>query len=72
MKSYNDISDNELIYNNKGISDILSDTSSVASSTSSQKSKFSTLSGRSYRSSKNRRKQERKFLNLKEGSTLKI
>nr|XP_034181462.1 putative elongator complex protein 1 [Osmia lignaria] len=69
MKSYNDISDNELIYNNKGISDILSDTSSVASSTSSQKSKFSTLSGRSYRSSKNRRKQERKFLNLKEGST---
>ncbi|XP_012140908.1 elongator complex protein 1 [Megachile rotundata] len=68
VKSYTEISENESMYSNKGISDILSDTSSIVGSTVSQKSKLSTLSGRSYRSSKNRRKQERKFLSLKEGS----
>ncbi|XP_033204247.2 elongator complex protein 1 [Bombus vancouverensis nearcticus] len=68
IKSYNEIlCDNESICN-KGISDILSDTSSVVSSTLSQRSRLSTISGKSYRSSKNRRKQERKFLSLKEGS----
>ncbi|KZC12649.1 Elongator complex protein 1 [Dufourea novaeangliae] len=61
------ICDNESVYD-RGISDIFSDTSSVASSTLSQKSKFSNLSGKSYRSSKNRRKHERKLLSLKEGS----
>ncbi|CAK9811741.1 Elongator complex protein 1 [Anthophora plagiata] len=68
VKSCNEIiCENESVYD-KGISDILSDTTSVAGSTMSQKSRLSTLSGRSYRSSKNRRKQERKLLSLKEGS----
>ncbi|XP_076376507.1 elongator complex protein 1 isoform X1 [Megalopta genalis] len=61
------IGDNESMYD-RGISDLLSDTSSIVSSTSSQKSRLSTLSGKSYRSSKNRRKHERKLLSLKRGS----
>ena len=61
------IADNESICD-RGISDILSDTSSVSGSTTSQKSKFSSLSGKTYRSSKNRRKHERKLLSLKQGS----
>lgn len=45
LKSYNEIiCDDELICV-KGISDILSDTSSIACSTLSQRSKLSTLSG---------------------------
>lgn len=45
LKSYNEIiCDNELICT-RGISDILSDTSSIACSTLSQRSKLSTLSG---------------------------
>ncbi|XP_076249707.1 elongator complex protein 1 [Calliopsis andreniformis] len=67
MKSYDGIFENESICD-RGITDILSDTSSVTSSTLSQKSKLSSLSGKSYRSSKNRRKHERKLLSLKEGS----
>ncbi|OAD52932.1 Elongator complex protein 1 [Eufriesea mexicana] len=68
VKSYNEILCDSKSVCDKGISDILSDTSSIVSSTSSQRSKLSTLSGKSYRSSKNRRKQERKLLSLKEGS----
>ncbi|KOC68440.1 Elongator complex protein 1 [Habropoda laboriosa] len=49
------------------ISDILSDTSSATGSTMSQMSRWSTLSRKSYRSSKNRRKNERKLFSLKEG-----
>ncbi|XP_076170382.1 elongator complex protein 1 isoform X1 [Ptiloglossa arizonensis] len=68
IKSFDGIfCDNESICD-KGISDILSDSSSVISSTSSKKSGFSNISGKSYRSSKNRRKHERKLLSLKEGS----
>ncbi|XP_076625115.1 elongator complex protein 1 [Colletes latitarsis] len=67
-KSFNGVfCDNESIYD-RGISDIFSDTSSVTNSTASQKSRFSSISGKSYRSSKNRRKHERKLLSLKEGS----
>ncbi|KOX68903.1 Elongator complex protein 1 [Melipona quadrifasciata] len=68
-KSYSEIlCDNKSQVCDKDISDILSDTSSVVGSSSSQVSKLSTMSGKSYRSSKNRRKQERKLLSLKEGS----
>ncbi|XP_053985315.1 elongator complex protein 1 [Hylaeus volcanicus] len=67
-KIFDGISWNNESICDRGISDILSDTSSVTSSTMSQKSRLSSLSGKSYRSSKNRRKHERKLLNLKEGS----
>ncbi|EFN87660.1 Elongator complex protein 1 [Harpegnathos saltator] len=50
------------------VTDFLSDASSVAGSAASQRSRMSTASGRSYRSSKNRRKQERKLFSLKKGS----
>lgn len=64
----------ESIYNEepvfgKEIADSLSETSSIAGSVSSKRSRTSTSSRRSYRSNKNRRKQERKLLSLKEGST---
>ncbi|XP_012536297.1 putative elongator complex protein 1 [Monomorium pharaonis] len=54
---------------NKEIPDSISDISSIADSTSSRISRISISSGKSYRSSKNRRKQVRKLLSLKEGST---
>ncbi|XP_012270137.1 putative elongator complex protein 1 [Orussus abietinus] len=52
----------------RDISDLLSDTSSIAGTVTSHGSTTSKSSGRSYRSSKNRRKQERKLLSTKEGS----
>ncbi|XP_076644239.1 elongator complex protein 1 isoform X1 [Halictus rubicundus] len=61
------ISDNDSVYDG-GISDLGSDTTSIASTTASQRSRLSSLSGKSYRSSKNRRKHERKLLSLKKGS----
>ncbi|XP_072752046.1 putative elongator complex protein 1 [Anoplolepis gracilipes] len=61
------ISHDEPIFGQE-IADSLSDTSSIAGSVSSKKSRTSTASRRSYRSNKNRRKQERKLLSLKEGS----
>uniref|UniRef100_A0A0C9R4C0 Elongator complex protein 1 n=2 Tax=Fopius arisanus TaxID=64838 RepID=A0A0C9R4C0_9HYME len=50
------------------VSDLLSETSSLAGSNTSLSSGSSRSSGRSYRSSKNRRKQEKKVLSIKEGS----
>ncbi|XP_017891228.1 elongator complex protein 1 isoform X2 [Ceratina calcarata] len=67
LKPYDEICDNESVCG-RGVSDILSDTSSVTGSTTSQRSKSSNLSNKSYRSSKNRRKQERKISSLREGN----
>ncbi|KYM98961.1 Elongator complex protein 1 [Cyphomyrmex costatus] len=53
---------------NKEIPDSISDTISIVDSVSSRMSQLSISSSKSYRSSKNRRKQARKLLNLKEGS----
>ncbi|KAL0127474.1 hypothetical protein PUN28_005627 [Cardiocondyla obscurior] len=53
---------------NKEIPDTISDTMSIADSTSSRITRTSLVSSKSYRSSKNRRKQERKLFSLKEGS----
>ncbi|XP_014468470.1 PREDICTED: elongator complex protein 1 [Dinoponera quadriceps] len=64
----NDIVCHDTLRSNGEVTDFLSDASSVAGSVASQKSRVSTTSGRSYRSSKNRRKQERKLFSLKEGS----
>ncbi|XP_011692610.1 PREDICTED: putative elongator complex protein 1 isoform X1 [Wasmannia auropunctata] len=54
---------------NKEIPDSISDAISIADSVSSRMSQLSISSSKSYRSSKNRRKQARKLLSLKEGST---
>ncbi|CAG5101165.1 Similar to Elp1: Elongator complex protein 1 (Mus musculus) [Cotesia congregata] len=52
----------------RDFSDLLSETSSVAGSAASGSSRSSRSSGRSYRSGKNKRKHERKVLDIKEGS----
>ncbi|XP_014224134.1 elongator complex protein 1 [Trichogramma pretiosum] len=57
--------DGDEMEGNNGLSDLLSDTTSIAGSTVSRSSRSS---GRSYRSSKNRRKHERKMQSVKEGS----
>lgn len=67
MSTNNEIICNDGPISNREIVDFLSDMSSVAGSASSCRSQMSTVSGRSYRSSKNRRKQERKLFSLKEG-----
>ncbi|XP_029166752.1 putative elongator complex protein 1 isoform X2 [Nylanderia fulva] len=67
MRSFSESICDEPVFG-KEITDSLSETSSIAGSVSSKKSRTSTAS-RSYRSNKNRRKQERKLLSLKEGST---
>ncbi|XP_043471428.1 putative elongator complex protein 1 [Leptopilina heterotoma] len=64
---------NEIRFDNEpdaaqGFSDLISETSSIAGSTVTKTSQSSRSSGRTYKSSKNRRKHERKLLNLKEGS----
>lgn len=53
---------------NKDLSDLISETTSIAGSTISRSSRSSRTSGRTYRSSKNRRKHERKLQSIKEGS----
>ncbi|XP_043500282.1 putative elongator complex protein 1 isoform X1 [Polistes fuscatus] len=63
-----DTLNDNILTTNKGFNDFLSDTSSVTNSITSHGSRTSTTSKRSYRSSKNRRKQERKLLSMKEGS----
>ncbi|KAK2583885.1 hypothetical protein KPH14_001159 [Odynerus spinipes] len=63
-----DTLNDDVLISNKGINDFLSDTSSITGSITSQGSRTSTISKRSYRSSKNRRKQERKLLSMREGS----
>lgn len=70
MSTNNAIAYSDEPTSSRGVTDFLSDTSSIAGSVSvsSQRSQISTASGRSYRSSKNRRKQERKLFSLKEGS----
>lgn len=65
---YDDTLNDNILMSNKGFNDFLSDTSSVINSVTSHGSRTSTTSKRSYRSSKNRRKQERKLLSMKEGS----
>ncbi|XP_057324154.1 putative elongator complex protein 1 [Microplitis mediator] len=52
----------------RDVSDLLSETTSVAGSTVSASSRSSRSSARSYRSGKNKRKHERKILDIKEGS----
>lgn len=49
-------------------SDLISDTTSIAGSTMTRSSQASRTTGRTYRSSKNRRKHERKMQSIKEGS----
>ncbi|XP_011876927.1 PREDICTED: putative elongator complex protein 1 [Vollenhovia emeryi] len=56
------------LQSNKELLDTISDTASIADSTASQLSRLSIHTSKSYRSSKNRRKQERKLFSLKEGS----
>lgn len=61
----------ELNFSNEGskeFSDLLSETTSIAGSTVTRSSQISRTSGRTYKSSKNRRKQERKLNSIKEGS----
>lgn len=53
---------------NRGLSDLISETTSIAGSTTTRTSHSSRSSGRTYRSSKNRRKHERKLQSIKEGS----
>ncbi|XP_035718153.1 putative elongator complex protein 1 isoform X1 [Vespa mandarinia] len=65
---YDDTLNDSILMSNNGINDFLSDISSVTGSIISKGSQSSTISKRSYRSSKNRRKQERKLLSMKEGS----
>ncbi|OXU28995.1 hypothetical protein TSAR_015024 [Trichomalopsis sarcophagae] len=61
--------DDEPTGNERGdFSDLISDTTSIAGSTMSRSSQASRSTGRSYRSSKNRRKHERKLQSIKEGS----
>ncbi|XP_046821517.1 elongator complex protein 1 isoform X2 [Vespa crabro] len=65
---YDDTLNDNILMSNNGINDFLSDISSVTGSIISKGSQSSIISKRSYRSSKNRRKQERKLLSMKEGS----
>ena len=69
LRTQLDLQDDEAMIERGGdFSDLLSDTTSIAGSTMSRSSQASRSTGRSYRSSKNRRKHERKMQSIKEGS----
>ncbi|XP_058806417.1 putative elongator complex protein 1 [Phymastichus coffea] len=60
--------DNDQSNTARDISDLISDTTSIAGSTVTRSSQASHTTGRTYKSSKNRRKHERKMQSIKEGS----